>query len=80
MKDIIKRLRQVQRFTMTIDGPSLAGSAADMIEAMQDEIRELQKDVCWLESLRTRNSVLEPGRTPQEIAEEREWDCFKETR
>lgn len=77
MKDIIKRLREVQ--SVTINAASLAGAAADMIEAMEDEIRELQKDVCWLESLRTRDSVLEPGRTPQEIAEEREWDCFKET-
>jgi hypothetical protein len=77
---IIKRLREVQRVSTSIDGAAMAGVAADMIEAMQDEIRELRKDVCWLESLRTRNSVLEPGRTPEEIAEEREWDCFKETR
>ena len=78
MKDIIKRLREVQRVSTSIDGAAMAGIAADIIEAMEDEIRELQKDVCWLESLRTRDSVLEPGRTPQEIAEEREWDCFKE--
>lgn len=80
MKPIIKRLREVQRVSTSIDGAAMAGIAADIIEAMEDEIRELRKEVCWLDSMRTCDSVLEPRRTPQEIAEEREWDCFKETR
>lgn len=79
MKDIIKRLREVQRVSTSIDGAAMAGIAADVIEAMEDEIRELRQEVCWLDSMRTCDSVLEPRRTAQEIAEEREWDCFKET-
>lgn len=50
------------------------------IQTMEEEIRELRREVCWLDSMRTCDSVLEPRRTPQEIAEERGWDCFKETR
>ena len=63
------------KLEMWQDGNIMAESHSEEIKHLRAERDEARRDWCNLESLEWD----EPTKTPQSLAKERGWDCFKES-
>lgn len=76
---VVARLRSVDftgdRWNRGSEVGEVTWPAADIIERLRAERDEARRDWCNLESLEWD----EPTKTPQSLAKERGWDCFKES-
>lgn len=82
-RDIVDELREIQRMNTTLHGAQMAARAADEIERLRAERDAARRWVCRFDADSRSNDARSCGMSdhhycPQQIAQERGWDCFKE--
>lgn len=84
MSDIVDELREIQRMNTTLHGAKMAARAADEIERLRAERDAARRWVCRFDADSRSSDARSCGMSdhfncPKKIAQERGWDCFKET-